>query len=147
MSGWIEYRARIERERTRTVAFEEVTWQALAGVLGERPLVPIGPPDAILGTLVSFVDDHQARLPRLACLGIEAERLIERVQMRAPHSLSPAKVLRLALEITEDGFRALMICHLAMIPTLLTRALVHSGGDAPTFSSRHALDQRTGSRA
>lgn len=114
MSGWFEYRTRVERERPLTIAFEEVTWQALGSVLGSRPLDSVGPSDAIIGTLVSFTDDHDVTLPDPARLGAEADRLIDRVRARAPHSLSPAQVLRLALEITDDGFRALLICHLAV---------------------------------
>lgn len=114
MPGWVEYRARVERERPLTTVFEEVTWQALADVLGARPLVSIGPSDAIIGTLVSFTDDHGAKLPNLACLGVEAEQLIDRIQGHMPHSLCPSKILGLALENTEDGFRALMVCHLAV---------------------------------
>jgi hypothetical protein len=131
MPGWVEYRARVERERPLTAVFEEVTWQALADVLGARPLVPIGPPDAIIGTLVSFTDDHGAKLPSLACLGVEAERLIDRIGMYSLHALSPSSVLGLALQITDDGFRALMVCHLAV------RQLAR-GRDARAFG-RHTL--------
>lgn len=136
MPGWVEYRARVERERPLTAVFEEVTWQALAEVLGARPLVPIGPPDAIIGTLVSFTDDHGATLPDLACLGVEAERLIESIRRHGLHTLSPPKVLGLALEIAEDGFRALMVCHLAVRQLARGRDVRAFGGRTLSLADR-----------
>lgn len=136
MPGWVEYQARIERERSLTVAFEEFTWQALGGVLGARPLGPAGPPDALIGTLVSFADDHEETLPDLACLGADAERLIGRLRTRSPHSLSPSKVLGLALGITADGFRALMICHLAIRQLARGRDVRAFGGRSLSLAER-----------
>jgi hypothetical protein len=127
MPRWEEYRARIERERSLSSRFEEPTSGALVDVLRARRLVP-RPALDVVGSLVSFVDDHRRPFPRNCFPAEEATALFDRLREKQPHSVSPSRLFTLALDLTNDAFGALLACHLA------TRQLAR-GRDTRAFAN------------
>lgn len=128
MPGWATYQARVERERSLTSAFEEPTLDGLVEAAGERALKVPSDAAAVIGSLVSFADDHFVELPERCFPSAEALALIERLRGCAPHSITPARLLGLAVGETVDAFGALCACHLA------TRQLAR-GRDARAFGA------------
>src|SRR5690606_33392035 len=126
---------RVERERSLTSAFEEPTADGLAEATGERPLKVPSDAAAVIGSLVSFADDHCVELPERCFPWAEALALIERLRGCAPHSITPARLLGLAVGETAAAFGALCACHLA------TRQLAR-GRDARAFGASLSLDER-----
>jgi hypothetical protein len=135
MPRWPEYRDRVTRERGVGPAPGMPTAFALARALGPRPLIAL-PSVSVVGSLVSFLDDHSASFPRACFPAEDAEALFDALTREPPHTTTPERLLTLALRRTDDGLRALLACHLA------TRHLAR-GRDTRAFHGlRLSLEER-----
>lgn len=143
MPRWPAYRARVEADRARApreVVERAADPDALVLALGDRPLRVTSTPVRIVSTLVSFADDHTARLPRETLPRESALVLLARLEAHAASEappLSVAEQLTLALALEPDAWTALLALHLATRQLARERD-VRALGEA----ARRGLDRR-----